>query len=132
VTGVTCKKQLQYHNRWEFSHFGFIFWRLAHRALAAFKALSLRSSGVMFAELIFPPILPPFRPMADITLDTAAGILRLDFCALGSVVVRSTIKYAAWFMSDGRLLMRFGIPQVCHDPSQSQNESSPLPKKQET
>ena len=30
-------------------------------------------------------------------------------------------------MSDGRLLIRFGIQQVCHVRQPSQNESSPLP-----
>jgi hypothetical protein len=45
---------------------------LAHRAKTAFRALSLRSSGVILAARAGPPFLPPFRPRA-----TAAGFFRL-------------------------------------------------------
>jgi len=39
--------------------------RLAHRALAAFRALRRRCSGVMAAARALPPILPPSRPNSD-------------------------------------------------------------------
>ena len=39
--------------------------RLAHRALAAFRALRRRCSGVMLAARALPPILPPSRPSSD-------------------------------------------------------------------
>jgi hypothetical protein len=45
---------------------------LAQRAITAFLALSLRSSGVIAAALAGPPFLPPRRPKA-----TAYGFLRL-------------------------------------------------------
>ena len=38
---------------------------LAHRALAAFRALRRRCSGVMLAARALPPILPPSRPSSD-------------------------------------------------------------------
>ena len=40
-------------------------WRLAHRALAAFRALRRRCSGVMLSARRLPPILPPSRPSSD-------------------------------------------------------------------
>ncbi len=57
-----------------------------------------------------PPILPPFFPISDMILEIS------DLVELGidSAVERSTIRWAAWFTSDGRLLIRFGMPQVCH------------------
>jgi hypothetical protein len=41
---------------------------LSHRACTAFRALSLRSSGVIFSALALPPFKPPKRPNM-----TAAG-----------------------------------------------------------
>jgi hypothetical protein len=40
------------------------FFPLAHLATAAFRALSLRSSGVNLAALTFPPFEPPSFPRA--------------------------------------------------------------------
>lgn len=48
------------------------FWRLAHLAFAAFSARSLRASGVRVSRLRFPPIFPPFLPIADITRDMSS------------------------------------------------------------
>jgi hypothetical protein len=45
---------------------------LAHRAVTAFLALSLRWAGVSFLALAGPPFRPPLRPRA-----TAIGFLRL-------------------------------------------------------
>ncbi len=39
--------------------------RLAHRALAALRALRRRCSGVILAARALPPILPPSRPSSD-------------------------------------------------------------------
>jgi hypothetical protein len=44
----------------------------AHLARTAFRALALRSSGVIFAALAGPPLRPPLRPRA-----TAAGSFSL-------------------------------------------------------
>ena|ERR1019366_8974626 len=97
----------------------------AHRALAACKALSLRSSGVMVTRLAFPPILPPLRPIADITREISAllalGGLFCGFSGSGSAVDRCTIWKAAWFTSEGLVLIRFGMAPVCHVRRQSQN-----------
>ena len=61
----------------KFQHFhGFLlFFRLAHRALAASDARSLRSSGVMVSMLRLPPIRPPLMPIFDMILDTAGESL---------------------------------------------------------
>ncbi len=67
------------------------FSRFAQRALAAFNARSLRSSGVRVTRLRLPPIRPPFLPIADITRDTARGILRFRFGGSGSSVGRCTV-----------------------------------------
>src|ERR1019366_6604879 len=42
---------------------------LAHRALAAFRALRRRCSGVMLSARRLPPILPPSRPSSDRSWD---------------------------------------------------------------
>jgi hypothetical protein len=70
-----------------------------HRAFAAFNALVRRSSGVIVSRRLLPPILPPLRPIADITREISA-LLALD--DLGRVSVeteRETISKAAWFTS---------------------------------
>lgn len=46
-----------------------IFYFLSHLFRAAFSAISRRRSGVMDAALAAPPIRPPLRPKADITLE---------------------------------------------------------------
>jgi hypothetical protein len=89
--------------------------RFAQRLLAAFSARSRRSSGVSVTKLRFPPIFPPFFPIADITREISDLVaFRERRIGSGSAVDRSTIRWAAWFTSDGLLLIRFGIPQVCH------------------
>jgi|HubBroStandDraft_4_1064222.scaffolds.fasta_scaffold74365_2 hypothetical protein len=44
-----------------------------------------------------------------------------------SAVDRCTIWKAAWFTSEGLLLIRLGMVPVCHAAAPFQNESSPLP-----
>jgi hypothetical protein len=51
--------------------------RFAHLAWTALRALSERSSGVMFAARARPPFLPPSRPSA-----TAAVFLRFAMASL--------------------------------------------------
>ncbi len=109
------------------------FSRFAHLAFAAFNARSLRSSGVNVSRLRFPPIFPPFLPIADMTremscFDGLRGCAMIITSGLSSSDVdRWTCTKAAWLMSSG-LLLRFSfILQVCHVCQPSQNESSPLP-----
>lgn len=45
----------------------------------------------------------------------------------GADVDRSTMRNAAWLMSEGLVLIRLGMALVCHVRRPSQNESSPLP-----
>ena len=73
---------------------------MAHRAAAAFFAISDRCSGVNFAARAFPPFLPPKRPRA-----TAAGF----FPSSESAVASATMLAASAFTSRGFLLERFGI-----------------------
>jgi hypothetical protein len=46
-------------------NFSYNAYRLAHRALAALRALRRRCSGVILAARALPPILPPSRPSSD-------------------------------------------------------------------
>jgi hypothetical protein len=70
--------------------------RFAHRALAARDALSCLSSGVKVSKLRFPPILPPFFPIADITREISLEIFALGLGGVGgSAVERSTMRNAA-------------------------------------
>ena len=87
-----------------------------HRAVAAANALACRSSGVMVIRRRFPPILPPLRPIADITRLISALLVGRTLDVGAGAVERSTIRKAAWFTSDGLLLIRFCILSVCHSP----------------
>ena len=74
------------HHHYTRDLFGFC---LAQRASTAFRALSLRSSGVSFLALAGPPFFPPKRPRA-----TAAGFFFLATCILyvsGLVEVKGII-----------------------------------------
>lgn len=111
----------------QFRHFS-----LDHRALAAFMATWLRCSAVIVSNRRLPPIFPPLRPMARITLEISALLALGGLAAawgIGSAVDRSTMRCAAWLTSLGLLLIRFGIPQVCHRSSApgAEFQSSPLP-----
>ena len=86
---------------------------LAHRALAAFRALRRRCSGVMLSARRLPPILPPSRPSSDRSWD----LRDLAGCAgsAGSVSMggRSpnnlcTAIKPAWTSSSGSLPIRWG------------------------
>src|SRR5271157_768449 len=107
-----------------FLSFWLHFCRFAHLALAASNARSRRCSDVKVTKLRFPPIFPPFFPIADITREISVWLAflgRLVCSVVGSAVDRSTIRKAARFTSVGRLLIRFGIDQVCHVRQPSQN-----------
>lgn len=114
----------------QFSSFWLHFGRFAHLAFAAWSARSRRSSGVRVTKLRLPPILPPFRPIADIMreislLDALGGFrVRLADLGSGSSVDLCTMRKAAWFTSDGLLLLfrfSFDMPQVCHGRQRDQN-----------
>lgn len=93
------------------------------RDSAAFLALFFRAAGDMVSRLRLPPIFPPLRPISDMMREISEriGLVEGSISVSGSAVERSTMRCAAWFMSEGLLLIRFGIPQVCHGPRQSQN-----------
>src|ERR1017187_67111 len=83
--------------------------RLAHRALPAFRALRRRSSGVMLAARALPPIFPPSRPSSDRIWD----LRDLAGCS-GSRGGRSpnnlcTAMKPAWTSSSGSLPDGFRI-----------------------
>ena len=87
---------------------------LAHRALAAFRALRRRCSGVMLSARRLPPILPPSRPSSDRIWD----LMDLAACAgsagSGSMDGRSpsnlcTAIKPAWTSSSGSLPDGFRI-----------------------
>lgn len=86
---------LDYANALEDGRIVAYFSRFAHRALAAFKARSLRCSSLIVTRLAFPPIFPPFRPIADITREIsdwdALGDFRVRLVGSGSAVDRCTI-----------------------------------------
>jgi hypothetical protein len=88
---------------------------LFHRALAACKALACRSSAVIVTKRRLPPILPPLRPIADITREISAWLVARALIGRSDAVERSTIRKAAWFSSEGLLLIRFGMNQVFHN-----------------
>ena len=78
--------------------------RPAHRARAAFRAISDRRFLLSFFFRAGPPLSPPNRPSA-----TAAGFFSL------SPVASATMSAARTFTSWGwRLLERFGMALVCH------------------
>lgn len=88
----------------------------AHRAAAAFFALSDRCFAVIFAARAFPPLSPPFRPSA-----TAAGSFPsgggAGFSTSVSPVTASTMEMAVRFGSGSRCLReRFGIRSRLADP----------------
>ena len=68
---------------------------LAHRVLAAFFATALRSSAVMVSRRRFPPIFPPFRPIADITRDMSEAETLVILVTSSVPVDRWTIWNAA-------------------------------------
>lgn len=73
------------------------------RAAAAFRAISLRCSGVSFSARALPPFLPPSRPSS-----TAAGFLLSFGSGSGSSLMDwATMAAAIEFRSRG-LLERFG------------------------
>ena len=80
---------------------------LAHRALAAFRALRRRCSGVMLAARALPPILPPSRPSSDSIWD------RRERGGCSGSLGRSpnnlcTAIKPAWTSSSGALPIRWG------------------------
>lgn len=78
-----------------------------HRASAAFRALSERSSGVRLAARAFPPMTPPLRPRA-----TAAGsFTRGSGSGSLSPIEKSTTALASWFGSRG-MRERLGMSGV--------------------
>ena len=81
---------------------------LAHRVLAAFKAISLRRSAVIVSIRLLPPIFPPFCPILAITREISLRDMDGSFFSVLSL----TNWLASWFISFGLLglLMRFGIP----------------------
>jgi hypothetical protein len=70
-----------------------------HRALAAFWAISLRLTGESLAALAFPPFFPPCRP------NSIAARFLPAFGSGGAAcpVLTSTMNFASWFVSRGRL-----------------------------
>ncbi len=66
---------------------------LAHRAMAAFWAMTLRLRGLSFSARALPPFIPPLRPSA-----TAAGSLAGAVSPVASV----TMLAARLFISLGR------------------------------
>src|SRR5271157_4166991 len=58
----------------------------AHRAFAALSATSWRCSAVMVTMRRFPPILPPLRPIADITRDMSESE------TFGALASRSAVR----------------------------------------
>lgn len=83
--------------------------RLAQRALAAFRALRRRCSGVMAAARAFPPSLPPSRPSSDRICDRSdlggsAGCCGSDSSSGGrSPNNLCTAIKPAWTSSSGSL-----------------------------
>jgi hypothetical protein len=85
-----------------------------HRAAAAFLATLLRWAAVIVSKRRLPPILPPLRPIADMSMDTWAFVG-------GSVSSFSRVEtltkwWASSFTSLGRLgcLISFGMQAECH------------------
>jgi hypothetical protein len=79
---------------------------LAQRAAAAALAISCRCNGLSFAARAAPPLFPPSLPSA-----TAAGFFCLGVTGSSgaSPVAISTISFASWFASRGRVLERLGM-----------------------
>lgn len=85
----------------EYQMFSFL---LAHRACAAFFAISFRLFGESFSALALPPCKPPKRPRA-----TAAGFFSLSGSFGGACPVASCmIENASEFKSLGF----FAMPRV--------------------
>jgi hypothetical protein len=63
---------------------------------------------------LLPPILPPLRPIAAMMRDMASDTFGGRASRSSVPVERRTIWKAAWFMSVGCLLKRFGMVSVCH------------------
>jgi hypothetical protein len=122
---------------------------LAHRVLAAFRAIAFRRFGDRFAALAFPPLLPPSFPRA-----TAAGFFPLIFAGalpfsasgavgtasrimsvgIGCPVVCATIRAAAWLMSSRRgfRISKYACAST-HPPAKSwagRFQNVPLPSSQ--
>jgi hypothetical protein len=87
---------------------------LAHRALAAFRALRRRCSGVMLSARRLPPILPPSRPSSDRSWDLRDLAGCAGSAGSGSMDGRSpsnlcTAIKPAWTSSSGSLPDGFRI-----------------------
>jgi hypothetical protein len=76
-----------------------------HLALAAFFAISDRSSAVSFFARAAPPFKPPSRP------NSWAALFFSGFGSIGgaSPVASSTIRLASWLRSSRPVLERLGI-----------------------
>ena len=86
---------------------------LAHRALAALRALRRRCSGVMLSARRLPPILPPSRPSSDRIWDLR-DLAGCTISGSGSTGGRSpnnlcTAMKPAWTSSSGSLPDGFRI-----------------------
>jgi hypothetical protein len=87
---------------------------LAHRALAAFRALRRRCSGVMLSARRLPPIFPPSRPSSDRSWDLRDLAGCVGSADSGSIGGRSpnnlcTAMKPAWTSSSGSLPDGFRI-----------------------